>query len=104
TFPKIGQAKLELAFPSVKLSDSDLYALDLLASALGSGESSVLTEEIRDKKSLVSSISAGDETPTYADGTFSIYMELDPQKIDEATKAVMDLIEKVKTDGIDDDH
>jgi zinc protease len=104
TFPKIGQAKLELSFPSVKLTNADMYALDLLASALGSGESSVLTEEIRDKKQLVSSISAGDETPTYATGSFSIYMQLDPKKIDEATKSILEVIEKTKADGIDDER
>jgi len=104
TFPKIGQAKLELAFPSVRLSNQDMYALDLLSSALGAGESSVLVEEIRDKRQLVRAIMSGDETPSYVEGSFVIYMQLDAKKIDQATKAVLDLIEKVKTDGIDEDR
>src|SRR5688500_12879280 len=31
TFPKLGQAKLQLAFPSIRLDHPDLYALDLLS-------------------------------------------------------------------------
>src|SRR5213075_1050568 len=42
TFPKLGQAKLDLSFPSVRLMNPDLYALDLLATILGKGESSIL--------------------------------------------------------------
>src|SRR5690606_18108761 len=59
TFPKLGQANLELAFPSIRLDHPDLYALDLLSAVLGHGESSLLVEEIRDKRRLVSGISAG---------------------------------------------
>ena len=56
TFPKLGQAKLQLGFPSIKLDHPDLYALDLLATVLGGGESSILVEELRDKQQLVSGI------------------------------------------------
>jgi zinc protease len=101
TFPKLGQARLELAFPSVRLQDQDLYAMDLLAAVLGQGESSLLVEEIRDKQQLVSGISVGDNTPSYVEGTFAIDMELDPAKISDATKAVLDQIEKLKTEPID---
>ena len=47
TFPKLGQARLEFGFPSVRLQHPDLYALDLLATILGGGESSMLVEQIR---------------------------------------------------------
>ncbi len=104
TFPKLGQAKLDLAFPSVRLDDPDLYALDLLSTILGSGESSILVEELRDKRQLVSNISCSDFTPNYVEGTFSVSMELDTDKIGEATKAVLEQIEKVKSQPIDDDR
>ena len=35
TFPQLGQARLNLAFPSVEQTDPDMYALDLLAEILG---------------------------------------------------------------------
>ncbi len=53
TFPKLGQARVELAFPTVKLSDPDLYAIDLLAAVMGSGDSSLAAQIIRDEKQLV---------------------------------------------------
>jgi zinc protease len=100
TFPKLGQAKLEIAFPSIKLNNPDLFAMDLLATVLGSGESSILVEELRDKRKLVSAIMCSDSTPTYADGTFAVDMELDPDKVAEATAAVLEILEQVKKDGV----
>jgi zinc protease len=104
TFPKLGQAKLELAFPSVKISSSDVYALDLLATVLTKGESSLLVEEIRDKRSLVSEIAASDFTPNYVEGTFTIDMELPPDKLAEASAAVLEQLEKIKKEGVSEDR
>ena len=56
TFPKLGEARLNLAFPSVDISSPDMYAMDLLAAVVGQGESSILTQELRDKKQLVSGV------------------------------------------------
>jgi zinc protease len=100
TFPKLGQASLKLAFPSIRLDHPDLYALDLLSGVLGDGESSLLVEEIRDKRQLVSGISASNPTPEYVDGSFEITMRLAPDKIEETTQAVIELIEQVKRDGV----
>jgi zinc protease len=100
TFPKLGQAKLQLAFPSVRIDDPDLYALDLLADALGGSESSILVRDIRDKQQLVNTISVDDETPSYVTGTFSIDMELDPDKLQSATDAVLALLDSIKKDGV----
>jgi len=102
TFPKLGQAKLELGFASVRIDDPDLYALDLLADVLGGSESSLLVREIRDKQQLVNTISVDDETPAYVNGTFSIDMELDPDKVQPATDAVLAVLEAVKKDGVSD--
>jgi zinc protease len=104
TFPKLGQAKLELGFPSVRLQDPDLYAMDLLAAVLGQGESSLLVEEIRDKQQLVSAISVGDNTPSYVEGTFAVDMELDAAKVPAATKSVLEQLQKLKTEPIDPDR
>jgi zinc protease len=104
TFPKLGQAKLEIAFPSIKLNNPDLFAMDLLATALGGGESSILVEELRDKRKLVSAVMCSDSTPTYADGTFAIDMELDPDKVAEATAAVLEILEQVKKDGVSEER
>lgn len=104
TFPKLGQANLELSFPSIRLQHEDLYALDMLANVMGDGESSILTEEVRDRLQLVSGIGAGNYTPHYVDGTFDITMRLDPDKIDAATKAVLEIIERIKTEGVSEER
>lgn len=100
TFPKLGQAKLELAFPSVDLTEPDLYPLDLLATVLGQGESSLLVEELRDKQQLVSTIGCSDATPSYVAGSFAVSMELDPAKIADATKAVLAQLDDVVKNGV----
>lgn len=102
TFAGLGQAKLQLAFPTVQLQHEDLYALDLLATALGGGESSLFTETLRDKKELVSAVSVLSWTPSYADGAFQIDMEVDAEKVPAATVAALELIEQIKTDGVDE--
>ena len=104
TFPKLGQAKLDLGFPTVRLGHPDMYPLDLLATVLGTGESALLVQELRDKRQLVSAVGASDFTPQYVDGTFSVTMELDPAKVAEATSAVLEILEKIKTDGISEDR
>jgi zinc protease len=100
TFPKLGQAKLQLGFPSIPLEHPDLFALDLLATVLASGESSLLVEELRDKRQLVSGVYASSWTPTYDAGTFTVAMELDPDKVAAATDAALELLESVKKDGV----
>jgi zinc protease len=104
TFPKLGQAKVKLGFPSVKLTDPDLFALDLMSTILGGGESSILVEDLRDKRRLVTAIGASDPTPTYVEGTFEIDMELDPDKIGEATDAVLDNLDAIIKDGIPEER
>jgi zinc protease len=104
TFPKLGQARLELGFEGVKITSPDMYALDLLAAILGSGDSSLLVEQLRDEKQIVSEISANDDTPVYATGTFTVDMQLDSDKVNTATKATLDLIESLKTKPIDADR
>jgi zinc protease len=104
TFPKLGQAQLQLGFPSVKATNKDMFALDLLATILGGGESSVLVERLRDEKQLVSGVEAGDDTPAYADGTFEIQMQLDSKNIAAATEEALKAIEEIKTRGIDPDR
>lgn len=104
TFPKLGQAMLQIAFPTVSLDHPDLYALDLLSAVLSNGESSILVEEIRDKQRLVSGISTGSDTPVYADGSFEVDMRLDPENIAKATDAVLAELERVATEGVSDER
>lgn len=100
TFPKLGQARIQIGFPSIRMSHPDLYALDLLATVLGGGDSSILNEEVRDKLRLATSITVSNPTPPHVDGTFQIDLQTDPDKTAQATKAVLDIIERIKKDGV----
>jgi zinc protease len=101
TFPKLGEARVQLAFPTIRLADADLYALDLLATVLAGGESAVLVEQLRDQKQLVSSVTTVSDTPSYVEGSFQVELQLDPEKLKEATDATLALLEKVAADGVD---
>jgi zinc protease len=104
TFPKLGQARVQLGFSSVKLSSEDLYALDLLATVLGGGDSSIMNEEIRDKQQLATEILVSDQTPAFVEGTFAIDMKTDPKKLAEAQQAVLAVLERVKSEGVDEER
>lgn len=88
-----------VGWSSTRLSDPDLYALDVLASILGKGTSSRLYEQLVRQKQLVSAISAWNYTP-YDPGIFAIQMRTDPDKVDDAIWAILDIVEKVKQKGI----
>jgi zinc protease len=102
TFPALGQARLKLGFPTIHQLHPDLFALDLLGVLLGGGDSSLLVEEIRDKRQLASAIGVVSNTPSYADGTFEVVLQLDPDKVGAAADAVLDELEKVKAGQIDE--
>jgi zinc protease len=104
TFPRLGQARLSLAFPSVKQSDPDMFALDLLSEILGGGESSILVEDVRDNQQLCSAIGCDDDTPSYVSGSFNVDMNLESDKIADATRAVLADIAKIKAEGVSEDR
>ncbi len=104
TFPKLGQARLELGFEGVSVNSNDMYALDLLATVLGGGDSATLVELLRDEKQLASSVSVSDDTPAYAAGTFTVDLQLDPDKVGAATDETLKVIESMKTHPVDADR
>ncbi len=86
---------LFLAFHSTPLADKDLYSLDLLAAALGQGESSRLYRKlVRDKK-LAYSVAAFNYTPKDP-GLFVIGLTLEEDKIERASEEVLKELERIK--------
>lgn len=90
-----------LGFSSVRLADPQLYALDVLANILGDGRSSRLYEGIVRQRRLAHSIASWDYTP-YDPGVFAVYFRTDPERIDAATQAILQLIDEVKQRGVTD--
>ncbi len=85
-----------LGFRTVPLTDPDLYALDVLAIILGDGRTSRLYQAVRDNKGLVLSISAWSWTPPFAQGQFSISMDLSYENLAQAVDAVWVELSDVK--------
>lgn len=96
---EISQLKLSrvmIAFHGTALASEDLYSLDLLAAALGQGESSRLYRRlVRDKK-LAYSVSAYNYTPQDP-GLFIIGLALDEDKIEAAVAEVLSELNKIKS-------
>lgn len=63
-----GPAMMMVGYPSFKLQDADLYALDTLATILGEGQSSRLYRALREQQQLVLSVSSWNYTPDWERG------------------------------------
>ncbi|NVM57289.1 MAG: insulinase family protein [Desulfobacterales bacterium] len=94
--PTARLTKALLGFRSIPLTDPDLYALDVLAVILGDGRTSRLYRTVRDQKGLVLSISAWSWTPPFAEGQFSISMDLAYENLSQALDAVWQELSDVK--------
>ncbi|MFH0754489.1 MAG: pitrilysin family protein [Candidatus Omnitrophota bacterium] len=95
--------RLTLAYQSVPLLDRDLYALDVLAMALGQGASSRFYLELYKKHHLVESVSAGNYTPMDK-GLFEISCLLKDQDVDKAIMAIKTMITLVVHEGLKPDE
>jgi zinc protease len=95
--------RLTMAYQSIPLFHKDLFALDVLAMALGSGASSRLYQDLHEKKRLVESISATNYTPL--DRGFveisCLIKDQDPDKVIQQVKA---MIEQIKKQGLTPDE
>ena len=90
-----------IGFSSVRLSDPQLYPLDVLANILGQGRSSRLYETIVRQRKLANSISAWNYTP-YDPGVFGIQLRADPDQAQAAIDGILEVIEEIKSKGVTD--
>ena len=101
TFPRLGPARVDLSFPSVRETSPDMYPLDLLATIVGGGESSTLVQQLRDEQQLVTNISCDDDTPAFVDGSFQVDFQCDTAKVKPATDATLAVLADVREHGVD---
>lgn len=92
-------AYVMLGFTSTRLSDPDLYPLDVLANVIGQGRSARLYETIVRRRQLADAIAAWNYTPADP-GIFAIQFRTDPAKIAAATQAALEIVEEIKRRGI----
>ncbi len=95
------QAYLGLAWhaAATALASEDIPAVDLLSYILGDGPSSRLNQTIREEKNLVQAIEAV-YVAREQSGTVSVTARLDLKNLDAAEAAIMDVIRRVRNEGV----
>jgi zinc protease len=80
---------LVLAWPTVKLSHPDLYALDVAAYILGEGESSRMVQRLKYREQVVLSVGAESDTPHYVAGMFAVLAASRPETWQKADEGIL---------------
>lgn len=94
---------LAMGFRGVSISENDSYALDVLATILGDGRSSVLNQVLKEKKRLAFSVDAGNMT-SRDDGIFYITANFEPDKCKQVQNAIFEEIKKIQEKGVTDEQ
>jgi len=87
-------------FHITDLADPDTPALDVLASATGSGRSSLLVKRLREERQLVLDVDAWSYTPKEP-GLFGITAECEPEKEADVIAALRDEVTRWQTEPFD---
>lgn len=93
------EGRLIYAFPAPDLHHDDVAALDVLAIAMGQGDSSRLYRHVRRDLQLVNEIGTSCYTPQRG-GLFSIGMTTDQARMTEAYEASLDVVRALRERGI----
>lgn len=86
-------------YRTVNALHPDSYALDVLATILGEGRSSILYQTIKEQKRLADSISA-ENSSFKEDGLFMIEAQYSPENASKLQKAINEEVEKVRKHGV----
>ena len=97
------QANLFLGLEGVGRKDPRSTALKVLTIAIGSGMSSRLFQEIREKRGLVYSVD-GLVRRYVGSGYFAIYAGCAPEKVSEVIKVAREILTEVAANGITDEE
>ena len=93
------QVHLALGFPSFPMDDPQQYATRILTTVLGSGMSSRLFTEVREKQGLCYAINMYNEAGTDY-GFVCVSAGIAKRKTDQAIKTIVEELRKVKQEGI----
>jgi zinc protease len=91
-----------LAWPTVTLSNRDLYALDLAAYILGQGESSRLVRRLKYETPtpLVLGVGATSNTPYFVRGYFAVSASSNPDTWRAAEKEILRMVEQLRNEEV----
>ncbi|MGL4943634.1 MAG: M16 family metallopeptidase [Thermoguttaceae bacterium] len=89
-----------ITYPTIKLDDADLFALDVIAYILSEGESSRLVRKLVYEQQLLLSVGVHSQTPHYVTGLFILMGVASPDKYEEAMQAILAEVERLKTEPV----
>lgn len=92
-----------IGFRGTPIDDKDSYALDVLATILGDGRSSVLNQVLKEKKRIAFSVDAGNST-FRDDGIFYISANYEPTKCKIVQDTIFNEIEKIQKNGVTEEQ
>ena len=92
-----------IGFRGTEISNTDSYALDLLATILGEGRSSVLYTDIKENKQLANSIGAAN-TGYKDDGIFYISANFEPEKYEQLKNCIFEEIKNIQKNGVTEEQ
>ncbi len=96
---KVDQAQMMLGFPGIPDNHPDRFAVSILLNILGTGMSSRLFVEVREKRGLAYTVHAG--SALYRDaGTLYVQAGLDPARFPEALAVIKTEIMRMTTEPI----
>jgi predicted Zn-dependent peptidase len=95
----VGEAYLGLSFPAPSVRDLEgVLALDVALTILGDGRSSRLVQEVREKRHLASTVSAG--APTHCHDSLAFAMATcEPGKEDAVEEAILQVLDHFAQEG-----
>ncbi len=96
------QAHLIIGFLGTTLDDPDRYPLEVLDAVL-SNQGGRLFVELRDKQSLAYSLS-GFSRLGLDPGVLGVYLGVSPEKVEQATTAALEELEKLRTSSISEEE
>lgn len=96
-------AYMLIGFRGANINDNDSYALDVLATILGEGRSSIFYKNIKDRLQLANSISASN-SGFRDDGIFYISATFNPEKQQRLENEIFDEISSVQKNGVTEEQ
>jgi predicted Zn-dependent peptidase len=97
------QAQICIGVPSLPLEHPDRFALQLLATVLGSGMSSRLFLEVRERRGLAYSVHGSNHSYTDA-GTLYSQAGVDLARIDDAIKVIVEQFQRMADEPVPSDE
>ena len=97
------QEHLALMCPFPNYTDPDYYAAQVIAEVLGGNMASRLFVEVREKRGLVYSVSAG-LSSNKASGALRVYAGTTPEQAHECLQVIVNELRKLEQDGLTDDE